>query len=165
MTHKEVVEFITPFRMLMLATVGTNGRPYASTAPFIRKEDRFYVFVSTVAQHGRNLLHTEHASILFAADEGDTVQPFARKRLTAEVSVQEIIRDTRLFQEILALFSDTFDRELIEQLEKMRDFHLFELMPESASMVIGFGKAYALNGFLEPITTINRPHEMRDSSE
>ena len=81
----------------MMASITPSGEPHASTAPYVRMYDDFYILISTVAQHGRNLLTSEQVSLLFAEDESKTLQPFARKRVTIEASVVEIGARQRVF--------------------------------------------------------------------
>jgi len=159
MTTEEVTLFLETFRTLMMASMTPAGEPHASTAPYVRMHNDFYILISTVAQHGRNLLTSEQVSLLFAEDESKTLQPFARKRVTIEASVFEIGRDNAFFLEVIECFKAHFDPDLVGSLSAMGDFHLFRLSPLSGSVVMGFGKAYRLNETLEVMTQMNASHQ------
>lgn len=152
MTTQEVEFFLETFEILIMASLTPDGEPHASTAPYIRIDNDFYIFISTVAQHGRNLLASEQVSLLFAEDESKTLQPFARKRITIEASVSEINRDNEIFLQVIGRFKAHFDPDLVTSLSQMGDFHLFRLSAISGSVVMGFGKAYRLNENLEVMT-------------
>lgn len=159
MTTQEVELFLETFQTLIMASVTSEGEPHASTAPYIRMGNDFYILISTVAQHGRNLLNSKKVSLLFTEDESQCVQPFARKRVTIEAMVSEISRDEEAFLHAIERFKAHFDSELVTSLTQMGDFHLFKLSPLSGSVVMGFGKAYRLNEQLEVITQIMGQHK------
>ncbi|MDP3302097.1 MAG: pyridoxamine 5'-phosphate oxidase family protein [Sulfuricurvum sp.] len=161
MTNIEVTEFLAGFKTCMIASLTPEQKAYASTAPFAREGNTFYILISTVAQHGKNLLSTDHLSLLFAEDESICTQPFARKRITIEASVNEIRRDTGDFEAGIDLLKKRFDTELVENLAKMGDFHLFALSAQSGSAVMGFGQAYRLDYNLEVVTSINGHHQRK----
>jgi len=92
MTTMEVESFLETFQTLIMASLTPEGAPHASTAPYVRFGNDFYILISTVAQHGRNLLENPNVSLLFVEDESQCVQPFARKRVTIEATASEIDR-------------------------------------------------------------------------
>lgn len=159
MTTIEVESFLETFQTLVMASITPEGEPHASTAPYIRLENNFYILISTVAQHGRNLLAAQKVSLLFAEDESQCVQPFARKRVTIEAGVSEVGSDEENFSQVIDRFKAHFDPELVASLCSMGDFHLFKLSPKSGSAVMGFGKAYRLNENLEIVTHISAQHQ------
>lgn len=154
MTNAEVTDFLAGFKTCMIASLTPEQKAYASTAPFARDRNTFYILISTVAQHGKNLLSTDHLSLLFAEDENICIQPYARKRITIEASVKEAVRDTSDFDAGIKLLKNRFDAELVDNLAKMGDFHLFALRAQSGSAVMGFGQAYRLDDNLEVVTSI-----------
>ncbi|MCX6061908.1 MAG: pyridoxamine 5'-phosphate oxidase family protein [Campylobacterales bacterium] len=159
MTTDEVKLFLETFETLVMASITPTGEPHASTAPYVRMGNDFYILISTVAQHGRNLLESGKVSLLFAEDESKTLQPFARKRATIEASISEIHRENPIFLEAIDRFKAHFDPDLVQSLSEMGDFHLFKLSPLSGSVVMGFGKAYRLNENLEVVTHISAVHQ------
>lgn len=161
MTTMEVESFLETFQTLVMASITPEGGPHASTAPYVRMESDFYILISTVAQHGRNLLVNPNVSLLFVEDESQCIQPFARKRVTIEASATEIMREDDFFERVIDLLKDRFDSELITSLSQMGDFHLFKLSPKSGSVVMGFGKAYRLDSNLEVMTQIIGQHQRK----
>lgn len=159
MTNTEVKEFLAGFKTCMIASLTPENRAYASTAPFARDGNTFYILISTVAQHGKNLLSTDHVSLLFAEDESICTQAYARKRITIEASVKEVVRDTGDFETGINLLKNSFDTELVDNLSKMGDFHLFALSAQSGSAVMGFGQAYRLDENLEIANSISGQHQ------
>jgi hypothetical protein len=161
MTNTEVTEFLAGFKTCMIASLTPEQKGYASTAPFAQEGNTFYILISTVAQHGKNLLAADHVSLLFAEDESTCMQPFARKRITIEASVKEVVRDTSDFVVGVNLLKKRFDTELVENLANMGDFHLFALSAQSGSAVMGFGQAYRLDENLEVVTSISGNHQRK----
>jgi heme iron utilization protein len=159
MTTMEVESFLETFQTLVMASLTPEGEPHASTAPYVRMESDFYILISTVAQHGRNLLSNSNVSLLFVEDESQCIQPFARKRVTIEAAASEIGREEDFFTRVIERFKAHFDPELVASLTQMGDFHLFKLSPKSGSVVMGFGKAYRLDKNLEVMTQIMGQHQ------
>jgi putative heme iron utilization protein len=159
MTTMEVESFLETFQTLVMASLTPDGSPHASTAPYVRIGNDFHILISTVAQHGRNLLSNPNVSLLFVEDESQCVQPFARKRVTIEAVASEISREDELFPRVIERFRAHFDVELVTSLTQMGDFHLFKLSPKSGSVVMGFGKAYRLDENLEVMTQIMGQHQ------
>jgi len=130
-----------------MATLGANGTPESSYAPFVLVAGDFYCFLSELAAHTNNLRTRPVASLMLIEDESKSRNLFARKRLCVSVSCQEINRGCELGRAILSQFRDRFD-ETFAVLEALPDFHLFQLRPESATLIRGFGQAWRLDGRL-----------------
>lgn len=161
MTTIEVETFLETFQTLVMASITSDRSPHASTAPYVRVENDFYILISTVAQHGRNLLSNPNVSLLFVEDESQCVQPFARKRVTIEAAASELSRDNDTYSIVIERFKAHFDAELVTSLTQMGDFHLFKLSPKSGSVVMGFGRAYRLDENLEVMTQIMGQHHQK----
>lgn len=159
MTGLEVESFLETFQTLVIASLTPEGLPHASTAPYVRMGSDFYILISTVAQHGRNLLANPDISLLFAEDESQCAQPFARKRVTIEARASETVRPDPMYAAIIERLKAHFNPELVGSLTQMGDFHLFRLSPLGGSVVMGFGKAYRLNQNLEVLTQIMGQHQ------
>ena len=65
----EVLDFIHSRKSLQLASLGTDGAPYASYAPFAIGENCLYVLLSELAIHGVNLQLNPRVSVLVIEDE------------------------------------------------------------------------------------------------
>src|SRR5574343_191925 len=89
----EIREFRDTCRTLQLATVDADGQPNASYAPFVLLEDGYYVLISTIARHARNLLQVPRVSLMLIEDESTSRELFARKRLTFDARADKVERD------------------------------------------------------------------------
>jgi hypothetical protein len=142
----EAARFRAGFRTVVLATVGADGEPEASYAPYIADADRhFFIFVSGLARHTGNLAQTGKADLLFIQDEGAAANPFARVRLSYACRADSVARDSAEWSEVM----DRFEREfgnIVPVLRALPDFRLFRLVAQSGRYVRGFGQAYRLEG-------------------
>lgn len=148
MTKAEYFKFLSKFRSLQLSTIGENGGPESSYAPFVvDPKNHFYIYVSSLARHTGNLLNDGRAGIMFIESEEDAENIFARKRVTFDCEVEIVERETDDWQKIMLLF-DQRAGELMETLRMLSDFQLLRLRPKSGLFVKGFGKAYQISGTL-----------------
>ena len=139
-------------RSLILATTDADGTPQASPAPFIRDaQGRYHVFVSGLSPHTAHLATGRPVGILLAEDEADTLQIFARRRLSHSCTVAEIDRGSGDWDACLVQFVERFG-SIVDLLRGLPDFRLFRLTPETGRFVRGFGQAYrVVGGLLRPI--------------
>jgi hypothetical protein len=147
LTHitQDFYNFINPFKTLLLATTSSEGLPEASYAPYVSTQGDYYIFISELASHTRNLVQTKRCSVLFIEDEAKTHQLFARKRATLQCEAVEITHQMPSYEPILQLFDAQFGK-FFGMLRQLPDFHLYQLSPKTVSYVAGFGKAYTLTG-------------------
>lgn len=142
---KNYQELIQSQQSLLLATVTAQGKPESSYAPYVRDEKgAFYIFVSELATHTKNMLQSGCASILFIQPEEQTNNFFARKRVVFDCSISEVQQQDELYHQQLATMQKKFG-ETIELLRSLPDFHLLALTPVNGKYVAGFGKAYSIN--------------------
>ena len=142
---REALEFREKLRSVVLATVGQDGQPEASYAPYVSDAGSILVFVSALARHTQNLLAGRPASLLFIEDEGSAGNPFARKRLVLKCSVTPVPREHPDRDMMLDRFAARFGR-FIDTLRGLGDFSLIRLTPQSGTYVRGFGQAFHLEG-------------------
>ncbi len=127
---------------VILATVGSGGYPEASYAPYVSDErDTFYILVSQLARHTRNLEANCKASLLFIEPEDSARQIFARRRLTYRCEAELIARDAPQWAAQLAAMQRCFGA-VVDQLSRLADFRLFRLVPLEGRYVRGFGQAF-----------------------
>lgn len=142
----EARSFHRAFQSVLMATTSDDGRPHASYAPYIEGADGdFYVFLSELAAHTRNLMKDPRVSLLFIEEESEMKQVFARKRVTYEGAAREICRDDPTFNPLLDHMAKRHG-PIVGMLKNLRDFHLFRITPEKAVYVRGFGEAFTLEG-------------------
>ena len=142
-------------RSLQLATVDAEGRPRASYAPFLQRDNDacFYVFISQLSGHTRDLLNNRAASVMLIEDEAEASQLFARNRASYECSVDIVEYDQDDYEGLLDAMSERFG-SIVEMLRSLPDFVLFRLKPESGRFIMGFGQAFELSG--EPMRTLTQ---------
>lgn len=129
-------------RSVILATVGPEGYPEASYAPYVCDDwDNFYIFVSRLAPHTHNLEIDRKASLLFIEPENLARQIFARRRLTYGCEVQPIACDAPEWEAQLTLMERRLGA-VIAKLSRLSDFQLFRLVPFEGRYVRGFGQAF-----------------------
>ncbi|MEF1255319.1 MULTISPECIES: heme utilization protein HutZ [unclassified Vibrio] len=141
----EIKEFRQARRTLQLATVDENGRPNVSYAPYVQNQDGYFVLISEIARHARNLQVNPSVSIMMIEDEGDSKQLFARKRLTFDAVASVVERDSKQWNLVIAQMKERFG-EIIDGLSQLQDFVLFNLKAEQGLFVKGFGQAYQVSG-------------------
>ncbi|WP_440878770.1 heme utilization protein HutZ [Vibrio natriegens] len=142
---REIKAFRQERQTLQLATVDAEGRPNVSYAPFVQNQQGYFVLISQLARHARNLLENPNVSLMMIEDEGSAGQIFARKRLTFDAVAIVVERDTELWQQIVAQMKARFG-EIIDGLSNLEDFVLFNLKAEKGLFVKGFGQAYEVSG-------------------
>jgi putative heme iron utilization protein len=131
---------------LILATSNPDGSSLTSYAPFIVNEQRqFTIFTSQLAAHTANLQRTGQASVMLIEDEAAATQIFARRRLTFQCRASLIPRDSDEGETVLAQYEARFGK-MVGLLKSLPDFQLFQLQPQSGTLVIGFAQAYTLSG-------------------
>ncbi len=141
----EIKEFRQERRTLQLATVDAEARPNVSYAPYVQNQEGYFVLISKIARHARNLLENPNVSLMMIEDEGSSKQLFARKRLTFDAVANVVERDTEMWHQVVGQMKERFG-EIIDGLSQLEDFVLFNLKPESGLFVKGFGQAYQVSG-------------------
>lgn len=139
-------KFIKQFKTAAIATIDIQNLPFSSYAPFVYDNNRFYIYISDIATHAKNIQLNPNASLFFIEDESKSDNLFARKRISLQCDTSLIQRDSKRFEEILSLFSEKFDPSMIEMLQKMLDFNLYELKVINGEATFGFGEAYFIGG-------------------
>ncbi len=130
---------------LLLSTVTSQGIPEASYAPYVRdKKGVFYIYVSELAAHTKNMLLNKRVSILFIQAEKETKNFFARERVVFDCSINEVQLQDEIYQQQLAKMQEKFG-ETVALLTSLPDFHLLALTAINGKYVAGFGKAYSIN--------------------
>ena len=145
-TKTEYFNFLKKYHSLQLSTIGKNGRPESSYAPFVADQNnQFYIYISALASHTKNLLHDSRAGVMFIEPEEQAENIFARKRLTFNCDAEILVRESQDWVRIMSLFDDIAG-ELMQTLRMLSDFQMIRLKPNSGLFVKGFGKAYEISG-------------------
>jgi uncharacterized protein (DUF924 family)/putative heme iron utilization protein len=143
---KELLEFRSGFRSVLLSTISHDSVPEASYAPCVTDDTGYvYIYVSGLSRHTRNLRDTGRVSLLFIEDEKSARNIFARKRLSYTCEAEAVARDGDDWDQVLQRFTDRFGK-FVNTLRGLPDFQLFRLIPRSGNYVRGFAQAYSFQG-------------------
>lgn len=155
----EIIEFRQQCSTLQLATVDENGEPSVSYAPFVYNELGYFVLISDIAQHARNLKHNPKLSMMMIEDESRAKQLYARKRLTFTAHAAQVERDTPLWQRVLSQLDARFG-EITGKISQMKDFKLYQFTTRHGLYVKGFGQAYQVsNDDLVDLVHLDEGHQ------
>lgn len=143
--YQDCMTFISEHRSAILATLSSENMPEASYAPVLEHNHCYYVLISELANHTQNLYNNSAVSLLFIEDEQSAENLFARKRATVKATGKMISRESDTWKSIIPKMSERLG-EMIDFLQTLSDFHLFELQPNSINFVRGFAQAYTLEG-------------------
>ncbi|WP_185247575.1 pyridoxamine 5'-phosphate oxidase family protein [Chryseobacterium bernardetii] len=146
----KVKELIGRSKSVILATVDAEGNPNSSYAPFVQVGNTFYILVSFMAKHTKNLSEGRKTSIMFIEDESATKQIYARERLTIEAGTSQIERDSEIWNTVVTRLKESHGK-VVDVISEMGDFILIALQPIKGSYVNGFGSAYFVDANLEII--------------
>ena len=123
-TKTEYLNFLKKYHSLQLSTIGKNGRPESSYAPFVADQNnQFYIYISALASHTKNLLHDSRAGIMFIEPEEQAENIFAQKRLTFNCDAEILVRESQDWMRIMSLFDDIAG-ELMQTLRMLADFQI-----------------------------------------
>lgn len=161
--NRECRRLIASQKTLLLSTCSSNNQPDISYAPFVFDEKAsFYIFISELAMHTRNLLNHSKAAILFIKPESDSSNLFARERLILNCSAKEVLSRREDYFSMLNALEAEFG-EVVAVLRSLTDFHLFKLTPESGQYIAGFGKAFTVNLKNGEFHLIVKAHKSKES--
>lgn len=127
-------------KTLMISSLTPEGVPFISYAPFVKVEERIYIYISETAEHYQNVCKNPQVAIIIIEDEKDAKSTFARTRVSFNATAKQLETiDERLWE----LFERKQDNEILKVLRTL-DFHMFELDLHQGRLVEGFGRAYNL---------------------
>ncbi len=101
-----------------------------------------------MARHTKNLRDQKKASMMFIADESNSKQIYARERLTFDVAITQVARNSDQWNTVVEKLKETHGK-VVEVIAPMEDFILLALNPVKGSYVNGFGSAYFVDENLE----------------
>lgn len=132
-------------KTLQLATTDSNGLPLASYAPYVWFDQKYYLFLSELAKHTLNLIDNHKLSLLIIESEEGCRNLFARRRIVLQGEVVIIERKSSCYLKVISEFKQRFG-EIIDVIEPLQDFHLFQVQPASGRFIRGFAQAFELSG-------------------
>ena len=128
-----------------IASQGSEQHPLASYAPFVWHQEHLYLYLSELAAHTRNLRDNPAVGLMLIEDEAATRNPFARRRICYRGRARIRGRDDPVFAQVLAEFGRRFGA-VMDVIEPLPDFHLFQISLLDGQFIQGFGQAYRLTG-------------------
>ena len=153
---KQKNTLITKMNSVVLATLDDKNLPNSSYAPcFVDENNHFYIYISSLSKHTKNLILNKNVSFMIIEDESDAENIFGRKRLTIDAFAQKIVRDSDNWNQIMDCMEKKFGNTLT-YLKKMTDFNLFKLVPRQGLLVYGFARAFKfMDEKLETVDHLN----------
>ena len=132
-------------KTVLMAASGEGGVPEMGVTPVVRHEGHFYIYPSRLSAHVRAMLAAEKAAFLVIEDEASAQNIWARKRIKFDSELIEIDRHSNEFNLVCDAFA-TAHGPTMGLIRDFTDFHLLRLRPLAGVMVLGFAKAYRLEG-------------------
>ena len=129
----------------LVITVSDNDHPDIGYAPYIYKDNYFYIFSSELSSHIKLLINKKVGTFMLIKDEQDTKNIWARVRMKFQAKVSIIRRNVADFQEITDVISNKHGNT-IDIIREFKDFHLIKITPKQGTIITGFGSAYNLIG-------------------
>lgn len=145
--QKACDDLLVAQQALQLATCSVIGEAEIGYAPFVHESSSFYIFVSELAKHTRNLRSHPQVSVLLLEAEGNAKSPFARRRLTLNCIAHEIYFADSRYDHLLDAMEQKFGN-VVQLLRRLPDFSLWELAPQQGIYVAGFGQAIIVDAQL-----------------
>ena len=120
-------------------------------APFVRKQECFYIYSSHLSAHVRALVNGAEAQFFLIEDESVAQNIWARTRMKFSAEVSELSRDDPQFSELCDDIAEAHG-PVMEMIRNFTDFHLFKIKPEQGVLVTGFAQAFSITGPMFELT-------------
>lgn len=136
---------LAPLLMIPVASLGTlhEGAPFVSMVPVAGdpQEAGWLIHVSRLASHTRDLEADPRASLMWMAPLEEDTDPLSLPRVTVQCLAAPVPEggEEAAARAYLARFPQA------EPLLGFGDFAFWRLRPESARLVLGFGRAMSLD--------------------
>ena len=161
--EKQKNNLISKMNTIIMATTDKNNLPNSSYAPsYVDKNNHFYIYVSLLSKHTKNLISNKNVSFMIIQDELESDNIFGRKRLTIDACAELIDRNSEKWTKVIEKMEIKFG-ETLSYLRDMTDFNLFKLVPEKGLLVHGFARAFTFSG--EKLSEINYLNEAGHSKK
>ena len=133
--------------------VDEDSRLFADVghAPFVRKQECFYIYSSHLSAHVRALVNGAEAQFFLIEDESVAQNIWARTRMKFSAEVSELLRDDPQFSELCDDIAEAHG-PVMEMIRNFTDFHLFKIKPEQGVLVTGFAQAFSITGPMFELT-------------
>jgi len=133
-------------RTLLMASFGENhDLPEMGVTPMVRHHGAIYIYPSHLSAHVRAMIAAGKAAFLVIEDEGAAQNIWARQRMKFDAEIYEIERKSEEFNLVCDAFAAAHGPTM-DLIRDFTDFHLLRLQPIGGVMVLGFARAYRLEG-------------------
>ncbi len=133
-------------RNTRIATLGTlhEGEPNLAMVAYAFAEDfsAFYVHVSRLGKHTRDMETDPRVSLLIAETDDRRADPQTLARLSLQGTAEMLPRDASEYIKVKASYLQRFSEA--EQFFRLGDFNLWQIIPKSGRFVAGFAQAFNL---------------------
>ena len=133
-------------RNIRIAALGTlqKGKPTLAMVAFSFAEDfsAFYIHVSRLGKHTRDMEIDPHVSLLIAETDDGRPDPQTLARVSLQGVAEILPKDDRGYIQIKHLYLDRFPES--EALFNLGDFNLWRITPTGGRFVAGFARAFNL---------------------
>lgn len=140
-----LIDFIKSFKSTVLSTIDKDNNPFTSYSAYVKEDNKYYVYISSIAKHSQNLDSNPFVSLFFIEDEISCENIFGRKRAVLQCNSKKLPRDTEEFNTLIEKFESRHGATM-KMLKSMKDFSIYEFTPFSGEAVFGFGEAYDIGG-------------------
>jgi putative heme iron utilization protein len=131
--------FSSDFSTFIIATKTIDDKPHTSYAPFVYYDHHYYILISKIAEHYKNLKNNQKASIMLLTDESKSMNIFFRKRLSYAVSTILDVKDEMVKNEFVKRFGD-----MANTVFKL-DFLIVKCIIDHGIFSLGPGQTFAVD--------------------
>ena len=123
-----------------------RGEPAVSMVPFVRRADdgALLIHVSALATHTRDMHEHPRVSLMVMAEPDAATPPQALPRVSLQAEARVLAREGDEYDAAKAAYLARFPDASVTF--ELADFSIVVLVPSSARLVAGFGRAHALVG-------------------
>jgi hypothetical protein len=147
MTTAPLIPFAQLIRSQRVASLGTvrTGAPLVSLVAYAVRPDlsAFFLHLSMLAPHTQALIHEARISLMIAQPDDDKSDPQALPRISIQGYALPIAKPSPDYDAARAIYLARIPTA--EPLFALPDFDLYQLEPQSARFIAGFGQAYNLD--------------------
>lgn len=139
---KKIKEFMKEYNSVILTTI-FNKKPVLSYAFLLTHNKKFYIYISSVAQHYHAIKQNPNEiKVMWIEDESKAASPISRKRLIFD-SKSRFVENKKEADAVFNSYIKKYGSHGgIALIKNMEDFFLIELKLEEGRYVQGFGQAY-----------------------
>ena len=127
-----------------IAALGTlhDGEPFVSMVPYAQPAGGadFFIHVSRLATHTRDMLASPRVSVLIIAPDGDS--PQSRARITVQGDARPLVTGSAEYAVAKACYIARFPQSA--GIFEFADFSIFRIAPVTVRVVGGFAQAFSL---------------------